>query len=178
VSVPTLASGGEPRRGASSFGRSAPIDCEPVRAVKSYYQICLQLLKAFTPVGTVVATGTIDASSPDGTRAKLPFPAQYRIDVSGTWTNTGDNWLDAEYVSTPTGHQDGWDGLGENFGDTQVDGAFVDWGAFNAGHTYSHTGAYERSVDLAVFVGVGGTKMPAWYAANSGFLSYTITYVG
>jgi hypothetical protein len=157
---------------------SLPVDCKAVAAIKPAYQLCLQLLKAATPVGTVVATGTIDASSPNGTRAKLPFPADYRIDVSGTWTNTGDNWLDAEYVSTPGGHQDGWDGLGENFGDTQVGGAFVDWGAFNAGHSYSHTGSYERSVDLAVFVGVGGTKMPAWYADNSGFLSYTITYVG
>ena len=175
VSVPTLASGGEPRRGGGLPNGSLPVDCQAVAGIKLAYQLCLRLA---TPVGTVVATGTIDASSPDGTRAKLPFPAQYRIDVSGTWTNTGDNWLDAEYVSTPTGHQDGWDGLGENFGDTQVDGAFVDWGAFDAGHSYSHTGSYERSVDLAVFVGVGGTKMPAWYAANSGFLSYTITYVG
>src|SRR5688572_24040868 len=168
VSVPVLASGAEPRRGGGLPSGSLPVDCKAVAGIKLAYRLCLQLA---TPVGTVVATGTIDSSSPDGTRARLPFPGNYRIDVSGTWTNTGDNWLDAEYVSTPTGHQDGWDGLGENFGDTQVDGAFVDWGAFDAGHSYSHTGSYERSVDLAVFVGVGGTKMPDWYAANSGFLS-------
>ncbi len=85
VSVPTLASGGD-RRGGGLPNGSLPVDCRAVAGIKLAYQLCLQLA---TPVGTVVATGTIDASSPDGTRAKLPFPAQYRIDVSGTWTNTG-----------------------------------------------------------------------------------------
>jgi len=156
------------------------IDCEVFRGTaRPYvYQGCIALLKALTPVGTVVATGTIDASSPTGTVAKLPFPASYRIDVAGTWTNTGSNWLDAEYSGTATGYRDGWEGLGADFGDTQIDGTFVNWGAFNPAHGYSYTGSYSRSVALGVFVGVSGTKMPAWYADNSGSLSYTIRYVG
>ncbi|HWN21393.1 MAG TPA: hypothetical protein VNP93_05435 [Gaiellaceae bacterium] len=178
VSLPTLASGGQTMRGAGTTNKSFFDDCEALVAVPLIYRLCLAAKKAATPRGTVVATGTIDASSPTGSTAQLPFPAQYRIVISGTWTNTGDNWLDAEYASTPTGHQDGWDGLGADFGDTQVDGAFVDWGTFDAGHSYSRTGSFARSVNLSVFVGMGGTKMPAWYADNSGSLAYSITYVG
>ena len=177
VSVPTLASGGD-RRGGGLPSGSLPVDCKAVAAIKPAYQLCLQLLKAATPVGTVVATGTIDASSPNGTRAKLPFPADYRIDVSGTWTNTGDNWLDAEYVSTPAATRTAGTGSERTSATPRSTGRSSTGARSSAGHSYSHTGSYERSVDLAVFVGVGGTKMPAWYADNSGFLSYTITYVG
>jgi hypothetical protein len=178
VSLPTFASGGQSTRSLSTTNSSFFENCEAFVAVSPLYRLCLAAKKAATPRGTVVATGTIDASSPVGSTAALPFPAQYRIVISGTWTNTGDNWLDAEYASTPTGHQDGWDGLGADFGDTQIDGAFVDWGAFDPGHSYSRTGSFGRSVNLSVFVGVGGTRMPAWYADNRGSLSYSITYVG
>jgi hypothetical protein len=175
-SAPSVASGAGSRSGAGVAASGFFFDCERLRP--EYRRACVQILKALTPVGSIVATGRIDASNPAGATARLPFPATYRINVSGTWSNVPGNWLDAEYTSTPTGHQDGWDGLGADFGDTQVDGGFVEWGAFDAGHSYSYTGSFTRSVNLAVFVGTGGMKVPAWYADNSGSLTYSIAYVG
>ena len=63
----------------------------------------------------------------------------------------------------------------------QVNGSFVNWGAFNANHAYSLTTALTNtSVNLAVFDGDSntGTKDAGWYGDNSGSLNYTITYLG
>ncbi len=177
-SAPAVASGAGSRGSGGALASGSFFDCERLVAFRPEYSRCVQVLKALTPIGTIVASGRIDASNPAGATARLPFPATYRISVSGIWSNVPGNWLDAEYVSTPTGHQDGWDGLGADFGDTQVDGGFVEWGAFDAGHSYGYTGSFTRSVNLAVFVGTGGMKVPAWYADNNGSLTYSIAYVG
>jgi hypothetical protein len=146
------------------------------------YNVCVYL------VNPVVASGTIDSSASDGATADLAgLTGQFRINVSGTYTNGGNNVADAEYTSTDnwTTSMQGYDinpyFLGEGFGDVQVNGGFVNWGAYDGtGHAYSLTGAQSGSVNLAVFDGDSNTntKTPGWYGDNTGSLSYTITYLG
>ena len=132
----------------------------------------------------VVATGTIDSSSFVGTTtAALLTSGNYRIDVSGAYSSLH-NVADAEYTSdddwatSQQGYDDGQYVLGEGFGDVQVNGQFVDWGAYSPQHTYSLTTALDAgTVNLAVFDG-DAAKEAGWYADNSGSLTYTITYVG
>jgi hypothetical protein len=148
------------------------------------YNVCVYL------VNPVVASGTIDSSAPNGTDAALPTGLdghQFRINVSGTYQNNSLNVADAEYTGIPdwSNQQDGYNVdpflLGAGFGDVQVNGGFVNWGAYDGtGHAYSLTGAQSGSVNLAVFDGDSNTntKTPGWYGDNTGSLSYTITYLG
>ena len=148
------------------------------------YNVCVYL------VNPVVASGTIDAAAFDGTTANLPtgLNGKYRINVSGAWTNGTNGAVDAEYTSDDaswTTHIDGYDRngflLGEGFGEVQVNGGFVGWGAYDANHGYSLTAPLTgTSVNLAVFDGDSNTntKDAGWYGDNGGSLSYTITYVG
>ena len=126
-------------------------------------------------------SGTI-APTLAGAAVVLPIAGVYRIDVTGTWTNGGHGWVDAEFTDDGAGgSQDGFPGIGADFGDLMVGGAFVNWGAFNAGHAYSYTGTFasgELSFNLAVFDGSGGVPTPGWYGDNTGSLAYTITFVG
>ncbi len=151
-------------------------------AVKSVLGQCAGLLPSYMP-NEVVATGTIDSSELEGTTTALLTSGNYRIDVSGTYTNRDLNVADAEYTTVDgwTTHQQGYYVapflLGENFGDVQVDGEFVDWGAHSTQHAYSLTMPLSGEVNLAVFDG-DTTKDAAWYGDNSGSLNYTITYVG
>jgi hypothetical protein len=96
--------------------------------------------------------------------------------------NGGYGWVDAEYTDDQAGaYQDGWPGLGADFGDLMVGGAFVNWGAYDAGHAYSYTGPFSSgslNLGLAVFDGQGGVPVTGWYADNSGSLAYTVTFVG
>ena len=82
-------------------------------------------------------------------------------------------------------HQDGYDIgqflLGEGFGDVQVNGSFVDWGAFSASHAYGLSTTLNGSVNLAVFDGDSATgieRSSGWYGDNVGSLNYTVTYLG
>ena len=71
--------------------------------------------------------------------------------------------------------------LGEGFGDVQVNGGFVGWGASSSSHAYSYAATgLSGAVNLAVFDGDSSTvtKDAGWYGDNSGSLNYTITYVG
>jgi hypothetical protein len=148
------------------------------------YNVCVYL------ANPVVASGTILAADLNGATANLPtgLNGKYRIDVKGAWTNGSNGQVDAEYTSddtTWTPAIDGYDRnsfqLGEGFGDVQVNGVFVGWGAYNANHAYSlSTPLNGTSVNLAVFDGDSNTstKDAAWYGDNIGSLSYTITYVG
>jgi hypothetical protein len=99
--------------------------------------------------------------------------------------NRGTDLVDAEYVS-----QDNWTTahnglppsdplsatLGPNWGDVQVNGQFVDWGAYNTAHKYCTvvTLAEDATLTLQVFDGTD----PAGYADNVGTLDYTLTYLG
>ena len=63
----------------------------------------------------------------------------------------------------------------------QVNGAFVNWGAFSASHAYSLSTTLSGPVNLAVFDGDSTTNIKGgadWYGDNSGSLNYTITYLG
>ena len=147
------------------------------------YNVCVYLVNA------TVASGTIDSAALDGTTAGLPtgLNGKFRIDVSGTWTNGSNGEVDAEYTSdddwaTPI---DGYDRngflLGEGFGDVQVNGGFVGWGASSSSHAYSYAATgLPGAVNLAVFDGDSSTntKDAGWYGDNSGSLNYTITYLG
>ena len=91
-------------------------------------------------------------------------------------TRALDNWAT---------HQQGYDidpcFLGEGFGDVQVNGSFVDWGAFSASHAYGLSTTLSGSVNLAVFDGDSNTNSEGhagWYGDNSGSLNYTVTYLG
>ncbi|HEY2208658.1 MAG TPA: hypothetical protein VGH26_05150 [Gaiellaceae bacterium] len=144
------------------------------------YNACVYL------VNPVVGSGMIDSSNPNGTTTNLPLSGHFRINVSGTYQNNSLNVADAEYTGIPdwSNQSDGYNvgqfQLGEGFGDVQVNGGFVNWGAYSATHAYSLTGAYSGSVNLAVFDGDSNTntKTPGWYGDNTGSLNYTITYLG
>jgi hypothetical protein len=130
------------------------------------------------------ASGTVSATSGAGTDVTLPKPGTYRIDVLGTWVNTPYGQVDAEYAQFEGAWYDGFDHLsvgwmlGPDFGDLQVNGQFVDWGAYNAAHAYTHAFAFTgTTLNLAIFDGQNGVQMP-WYGDNTGFLGYTVTYVG
>ena len=153
----------------------------------SEYNVCVYLEEP------IVESGTIDSAAVEGTTtAAIPLAGTYEVCVRGTYTNRGGtDLLDAEYVS-----QDNWatfaDGLpasdplsaelGAGFGDVQVNGQFVEWGAYSADHKYCTTMALAdgATLNLAVFDGhsADNHKMPEWYADNAGMLDYTIQYVG
>jgi hypothetical protein len=147
------------------------------------YNVCVYL------VNPVVASDTIDSAAINGATAALPtgLNGNYRINVSGTWTNGSNGIVDAEYTSDDSwatsinGYNRNGFNLGEGFGDVQVNGGFVGWGASNSDHAYSYaTSGLSGTVNLAVFDGDSNTnaKDAGWYGDNSGSLDYTITYVG
>lgn len=147
------------------------------------YNVCVYL------VNPQVASGTINSAVFAGSTATLPTNLDgkhFRIDVTGTYTNNSLNVADAEYTSLDNwaAHQQGYDVdpffLGEGFGDVQVNGNFVDWGAYGASHAYGLSTTLPGSVNLAVFDGDSNTntKDSGWYGDNSGSLNYTITYLG
>lgn len=126
-------------------------------------------------------TGTVDSSSMAGTNVTLPDVGTYRITVSGDWQGDPQtyNRVDAEYTTS-----DAWATVyspNTDQGDLQVNGQFVDWGAYNPNHVYSLTTSFTgMTLNLAVFDGdpSTNTKNPSWYTDNVGSLNYTITYVG
>jgi len=143
----------------------------------------------------LVSSGSVDSSSESGISAAATLAGNYRIDVTGTWDNTSHGLVDAEYDNGDNGHspadfnatteQNGWVGLGADFGDLLVNGSAVDWGAYNDAHAYSYTlsgVSAGSSIGLRVFDGdaTSGSLVdsPGWYGDNAGSLSYTITYLG
>ena len=125
------------------------------------------------------ASGTIDSASHTGTTVQLPVAGSYRIDLSGTWDN-GPWWLvDPEYVQQMDGGGNvgstlvwaqSWPGYAQDFGDMMINDSFIDWGAYNDAHAYTHTDSYSGPVNLAV--------ADSYYSDNNGSLNYTITYLG
>jgi hypothetical protein len=143
------------------------------------YNVCVYL------VNPVVASGTVDSHDPAGTLVSLPLDGHYRIDVFGVWTNGPWGPVDAEYTSTDNWitYQDGfnapWNSGSANYGDLMIGGQFVDWGPYGPNHAYSYTAALPAgSLNLAVLDGPNGVALPSWYGDNSGFLNYTISYLG
>lgn len=145
------------------------------------YNVCFYLVNNSS-------VGTINSAVMGGSDVALPVAnGTYRIDVVGAWTNGTTSGEDAEYstVDNWATYFQGYDiapyFLGEGFGDTQVNGGFVDWGSYSATHSYSNTQSHlSTSLNLAVFDGDSNTntKNPGWYGDNSGLLSFTVTYLG
>lgn len=146
------------------------------------YNVCVYL------VNPVVASGSIDSRSDTGTTVSLPSnlaTGRYQIDVSGTWQNSNIDAVDAEYTSPDNWVTvvNGYPGLGEGFGDVEVNQQFVDWGAYSPSQAYSLAVASPgSSINLRVFDGDANSGPDAtnagWYGDNSGSLSFTITYLG
>jgi hypothetical protein len=138
----------------------------------------------------LVETVTVYANDLDGedSTEDLLDGVDYRIEVSGTWTNRAaspDEFpVDAEYVSYDgwTNWQDGPDPTTEepderrNQLDLQVDQTFVDWGEFSGDHTYSiDLSGSGSTVNFRVYDGFLTTgPEPGWYPDNDGSLTVTI----
>ena len=146
------------------------------------YNVCVYL------ENPVVAAGTIDSSDYDGSdTAPVPLAGKFNVCVSGTYANTTYNVADAKYISTDNWaiYTDGlpsWPQLGLNFGEVQINGQFVAWGAYSSAHMYCTimTLSSGQQLNLAVFDGYGDSnaKEAGWYGDNVGTLNYTVTYVG
>ena len=128
-----------------------------------------------------VAEGTLDSASATGTTTEAaPLAGNYELCVRGTWMNRGLDLIDAEYVS-----QDNWvthsDGLpasdplsatlGPNFGDVTVNGAFIDWGAYNTEHKYCTVVTLAQGDTLTLAVNDGNVAV-AYYEAGRVKMAY------
>ena len=138
----------------------------------------------------LVETLTVYANDLDGedSTEDLVDGVDYRIEVSGTWTNKAGGSdafaVDAEYVSYDgwINWQDGPDPIPEEPGerknqlDLQVDQNCVDWGEFSSDHTYSIDLAGSGStVNFRVYDGLLSLgPEPGWYPDNDGSLTVTI----
>jgi len=93
-----------------------------------------------TPTDVETVTVLSDGSSVQSTN-NLENGVTYLLEASGTANAGGNIYFDAEY-STRSGWttwQDGvlgYESLGEDLLDLKVNNEFVDWGAYNEGHTY------------------------------------------
>lgn len=152
------------------------------------YNVCVYL------ANNQVASGSVDSAAPTGSTATTaaPVAGTYNVCASGTWQNGPWFGVDPEWVQqygtgadgTDTGtggdsaggtlalgwHQS-WPGFAPaDFGDLQINGQFVDWGAYNAAHTYcvSLPLAQGSTPNLAVF--------DSGYGDNVGSMAYTITF--
>jgi hypothetical protein len=109
--------------------------------------------------------------------------ATYCLEVSGTWQDTsqGNHYIDAEYTTFDSWatYMDGTANWGPNQKDLQVDGEFVDWGDYNAGHEYclAYTGE-ASAVSFRIFDGHANYNPPeimaGWYPDNRGSLTVSI----
>lgn len=132
-------------------------------------------IAASSPGYTLLETLTVSATSAVATSSTTTLLAgwSYKIEASGTYSAAAGITADAEYSSGPTSYiwqepVEKYEGYGVNLLDLKVDGAFVDWGAYNASHVYA--------LD---YVGTGSTvtfliyDLPP-YSNNSGSLTVKI----
>jgi len=106
----------------------------------------------------------------------------YKFKVIGTWTNRGWESVDAKFTSSDdwTNVLDGPSGYDVRLLELQEDEGFVDWGAYNPGHTYylDFLGI-GFTVNFRVFDGdpTTNTLNPSWYGDNVGSLTVEIYLV-
>jgi len=114
-----------------------------------------------------------------GATSTIPLVSgvNYRLDVSGEWTNRGWEKVDAKFTSG-----DNWvtqlegpsGGFLNELLDLQVNEAFVDWGLYSDAHEYSlDFPGDDGTVNFRVFDGIGSPD-PAWYGDNVGSLTVKI----
>jgi hypothetical protein len=139
--------------------------------------------KSISPIETLSVPSNLSVATPS--LATLLTGKYYLLVASGTWANRNDanQQADAEYATMDSwaSWMDGYDlgdyklGLGEF--DLQINGLFVDWGAYNSQHTYTRTFAGTgNKVDFLIFDGDSNipTLHPEWYGDNSGSLTVNI----
>lgn len=135
---------------------------------------------ASAPAGaTLVASTSVDSTSMSGTNVTLPGSANYLVVACGVWNNTSHGYVDAAYNSGDAWNwnssQQGWPGIGPNWGELRINGATPNWGAYNAGHTYSTTlNGASGSLNLLIFDGDANGQVAGWYGDNSGSLSVDV----
>jgi hypothetical protein len=150
------------------------------------YNVCVYL------VNPVIATGNLDVDTIDGTTTSvIPLSGKYSVCITGVY-DTHLLYADAKYVSwdqfqtagTDAVSGGGWDFLGAQYGEVQVNGEFVDWGPYNTSHTYCHVIASTgNSFNLRVFDATEGTppeQFQAWWWEDNTNINmrYMITYFG
>jgi hypothetical protein len=135
---------------------------------------------ASAPAGaTLVASASVDSTSMSGTNVALPGSANYLVVACGVWNNNSHGYVDAAYNSGDAWNwsnpQQGWSGIGANWGELQINGATPSWGAYNAGHAYSTTltGA-SGNLKLVIWDGYPTYQVDGWYGDNSGSLSVDV----
>ena len=133
----------------------------------------------------LVETVSVPSNASAGASSSNALEAgkDYRLVATGTWhdSSTANHHIDAEYCTFDNWatHIDGTISWGPNQKDLQVDGIFVDWGAFNTEHEYTllvpGTGAV---LAFRIFDGKANATPPAiestWYGDNVGNLTVTI----
>ena len=128
---------------------------------------------------------TVPANDMDGVDSSALPAGNYEFRVGGTWQDTSlvGHYNDAEYVTFDgwSTHMDGTYNWGANQKDLQVNGAFVDWGSFSEGHSYSLTFVADGSaVNFRIYDGKANeipTPEPGpapWYGDNEGSLTVDI----
>ena len=134
---------------------------------------------------TLIETVVVPADDADGVMSNLTLETgtDYFLKASGTWTNSL-NVADAEYASIDgwASQMDGYDitpwFLGAGEFDLQVNGEFVDWGAYNTLHEYTlmFSPSVDGNINLRVFDGDSNTGIPniGWYGDNLGTLAVEI----
>lgn len=96
---------------------------------------------------TWVLIDTLSVPATGGTVASnvtLQMGFSYLLAASGTFSAGASITADAEYSSGPTSYVwqepvEGYEGYGNDLLDLRVDGAFVNWGPFNANHLYTRS---------------------------------------
>ncbi len=150
-------------------------------------ETALAPIPASCPVDTIpvfLETKAIDSASqaPTSSNNSLANGQNYLLVSSGAWQNSL-NVADTEYTSIDNWatHMNGYDiapyFLGEGEFDLQINGAFVDWGAYSPTHQYSYLYmGIGAPVNLLVFDGDSNTGIvnPGWYGDNSGSLTVDI----
>ncbi|HET7571329.1 MAG TPA: hypothetical protein VFJ77_01525 [Gaiellaceae bacterium] len=125
-----------------------------------------------------VGSVSVDSTSMAGSSFSLPASGQYRLVSCGVWNNTSHGYVDTAYNSGDAWNwnapQQGWTGIGPNWGELYVNGASPDWGAYNAGHTYATALTGSGTLGLVIWDGGPTAQNSGWYGDNSGSLTVDV----
>ena len=145
---------------------------------------------ATCPAGTspsLLETDSVNSASyaPTVSSSSLENGKTYLLVSAGTWQNGGINVADTAYASVDswTTHMKGYNippyYLGSGEFQMQVDGSFVNWGAYQPTHQYAYLYAGAgHPLGLMVFDGdsTAATPVPnaSWYGDNTGSLAVNL----
>ena len=133
-----------------------------------------------SPVASDSYLGTVGVDSTSMTASSFALPAsgQYRLVSCGVWNNTSHGYVDTAYNSGDawdwTGQQQGWPGIGPNWGELWVNGSAPDWGDYSDAHVYSTTVTASGSLGLLIYDGDSTGQIASWYGDNNGSLTVDV----